>query len=37
MIAGGNAVIFEAVASQGDLGDVVDDVKAMVSSVEVGQ
>jgi hypothetical protein len=37
MIAGGNAIIFEAVAAQGYLGDVVDDVKAMVSSVEVGQ
>jgi hypothetical protein len=37
MIASGNAVVFEVVAAQGDLGTVVDDVKAMVSSVEVGQ
>ena len=37
MIAGGNAIVFEAVAAQGYLGDVVDDIKAMVSSVEVGQ
>jgi hypothetical protein len=37
MIAGDNVVIFEAVTPQGGLGDVRNDVKAMASSVEVGQ
>jgi hypothetical protein len=37
LIAGDNAVVFEAVTPQGGLYDIADDVKAMVSSVEVGQ
>jgi hypothetical protein len=37
MIAAGNAVVFQVVSPQGELDQVVDDVKAMVSSVEVVQ
>lgn len=37
LIASGNGVMFVVVAAQGDLGQAVDDIKAMVSSVEVGK
>jgi hypothetical protein len=37
MSVGGNAVVFVVVTPQGELDQVVDDVKAMVSSVEVGR
>jgi hypothetical protein len=37
MIVNGDVVVFEAYAPQGDLDPVVDDIAAMVASVEVGR
>ena len=37
LVVNGNAILFEAVAPQGDLDPVADDIVAMVKSVEVGQ
>jgi hypothetical protein len=37
MVVGGKVVVFEVVTAQGYLDRVVDDIRSMVSSVEVGQ
>ena len=37
LTASGNGVLFVVAAAQGNLGGIADDIKAMVSSVEVGQ